>query len=193
MSVEMSFASRADFRAWLETHVEHEGFWMIFGKKGGPKTLSAAQALEEALCFGWIDGQMESIDDIRYRKYLSPRRAKCRRTDKNKALHEKLEAAGLMTDHGRRKIEAAKADGSWDAPKGLVITEEDVETLKARLKPHDLAYRNFIAMTPSVQRTYTGFSMDVKTEAGREKRFNQLVERLELNLNPMESLKKAKE
>jgi len=192
MADEMLFENRAAFRAWLAENTGHEGLWLIFGKKGGPKTLTAAQALEEALCFGWIDGQMESIDDIRYRKYFSPRRAKSRWSDKNKALIDKLEAAGLMTDHGRRKIEAAKADGSWDAPKGLVITEEDVETLKARLKPHDLAYRNFIAMTPSVQRTYTGFSMDVKTEAGREKRFNQLVERLELNLNPMESLKKAK-
>ncbi len=193
MADEMLFENRATFRAWLTENTGHEGLWLIFGKKGGPKTLTAAQALEEALCFGWIDGLMESIDDTRYRKYFSPRRAKSRWSDKNKALIEKLEAAGLMTDHGRKKIDAAKADGSWDAPKGLVITEEDVEALKARLKSHDLAYRNFLAMSPSVQRTYTGFSMEPKTEAGREKRFNQLVERLELNLNPMESLKKAKE
>lgn len=192
MSGEMLFENRSSFRSWLEENTVHEGLWLIFGKKGGPKTLTAAQALEEALCFGWIDGQMESIDATRYRKYFSPRRAKSRWSDKNKALIEKLEAAGLMTDHGRQKIVAARKDGSWDTPKGITISETDVAALKEKLRPCELAYQNFIAMTPSVQRTYTGFSMEPKTDAGRERRFSQLVERLELNLNPMESLKKAK-
>ena len=71
----MEFAAREDFRAWLsENCLTSGGVWLLFGKPGGPKTIKAGEALEEALCFGWIDGQMQRIDDTAYRKYFSPRR-----------------------------------------------------------------------------------------------------------------------
>lgn len=186
------FEDREAFRDWLAANVEQPGIWVLFGKKGGPKTLSAAQALEEALCFGWIDGQMESLDDRQYKKYFAPRRQQSNWSEKNRALVAKLEAEGRMTEHGRRKVEAAKQNGGWDTPKRFVPSPEQVEALKARLRPYEPAHANFLNMTPSVQRTYTGFCLDVKTEEAGEKRFAQLVERLNLNLNPMESLKKAK-
>ena len=70
---ELTFECRSDFRNWLEAHcASDEGVWLIFGKAGGPKTLTASEALEEALCFGWIDGQMQKIDDAAYRKILLP-------------------------------------------------------------------------------------------------------------------------
>ena len=64
MSDIMEFANREEFRKWLYEHcLSNAGVWLLFGKAGGPKTIKAGEALEEALCFGWIDGQMQSIDD----------------------------------------------------------------------------------------------------------------------------------
>ncbi len=94
------------------------------GKAGGPKTIGANEALEEALCFGWIDGQMKSIDDNKYIKYFSSRRENSKWSEKNKALVEKLEKQGLMTDYGKVKIEEAKKNGQWDAPKPAEITDD---------------------------------------------------------------------
>lgn len=193
MDRELLFESRDAFRDWLTGNADPQGVWLIFGKKGGPKTLTAAQALEEALCFGWIDGQMESLDDTRYRKYFAPRRTNSKWSEKNRQLALKLEADGKMTDRGRAQIAEAKRTGTWEGPKRFVPSPEDIAALTERLRPHQLAYDNFVKMTPSVQRTYTGFCMDVKTEEAGARRFAQLVERLELNLNPMESLKKKKE
>jgi len=74
---ELLFTSRNEFRNWLhENCLSSGGVWLLFGKSGGPKTIKANEALEEALCFGWIDGQMRSIDDKTYIKYFSLRRKK---------------------------------------------------------------------------------------------------------------------
>ena len=78
----MQFADREAFREWLSEHcLSSAGIWLLFGKAGGPKTVKAGEALEEALCFGWIDGQMQSIDDQTYRKYFSIRREKSKWSD----------------------------------------------------------------------------------------------------------------
>ena len=113
----MEFAAREDFRAWLsENCLTSGGVWLLFGKPGGPKTIKAGEALEEALCFGWIDGQMQRIDDTAYRKYFSPRRENSRWSEKNRALAQRLEERGLMTGPGRQKIEEARRNGQWYAP-----------------------------------------------------------------------------
>ena len=105
MSDIMEFACREEFRRWLNDHCQsEEGVWLLFGKAGGPKTIKAGEALEEALCFGWIDGQMKSIDDKSYKKYFSKRREKSKWSQKNKELVKSLEERGIMTDFGRRKI-----------------------------------------------------------------------------------------
>jgi len=66
------FNSRTEFRNWLQENcLSSSGVWLLFGKSGGPKTIKASEALEEALCFGWIDGQMQRIDDATYIKYFS--------------------------------------------------------------------------------------------------------------------------
>ena len=70
--------------------------------------------MEEALCFGWIDGQMEKIDDKTYKKYFSLRRENSKWSEKNKALVKSLDEPGLMTDFGRKKIDEAKKNGQWD-------------------------------------------------------------------------------
>ena len=89
--------------------------------------------MEEALCFGWIDGQMQSIDDKTYKKYFSMRREKSKWSEKNKALVQSLEERGLMTDPGRAKAEEAKRNGQWYAPSPMAVTEEQIAGREKRL------------------------------------------------------------
>ena len=186
MSDIMEFADRKEFRQWLSDHyLSNAGVWLLFGKAGGPKTRKASEALEEALCFGWIDGQMQSIDDKTYKKYFSLRRKDSKWSEKNKALVKGLEEQGLMTDWGRKKIEEAKENGQWDAPKSPTVTEEQIAFLSDLLKVYEPAYANFQAMPLSVKKTYTRAYFDAKTDAGREKRVVWMVDRLNRNLKPM--------
>ena len=182
----LKFSSRSEFRNWLETNcMSSEGVWLLFGKAGGPKTIKAGEALEEALCYGWIDGQMQSLDDKSYVKYFSMRRENSKWSDKNKTIVESLEKQGLMTEFGREKIEAAKKNGQWDKPKAPPITDEQIAVLADILKEYEPAYTNFQAMSPSVKKTYTRAYYDAKTDAGRANRISWMVERLNKNLNPM--------
>ncbi len=182
----LTFADRAAFRSWLEQNgTSSEGIWLIFGKKGGPVTLSANDALEEALCFGWIDGQMQSIDDKTYRKYFAVRRPNSKWSEKNKGIVEKLEHQGMMTDYGRNKIKEAKENGQWNLQKAAGITDEDITAVAAIIKDYPTAYKNFQNMSPSVKKTYTRAYFDAKTDAGREKRLAWMIDRLNNNLKPM--------
>lgn len=182
----IKFANREEFREWLSDHcLSDDGVWLLFGKTGGPKTVKAGEALEEALCFGWIDGQMQSMDDKTYKKYFSKRREKSKWSEKNKALAERLEKQGRMTDFGRQIIEEAKKNGQWDAPKPPPVTEEQISFVSALLKGYEPAFTNFKAMSQSVKKTYTRAYFDAKTDAGREKRIAWMVDRLNRNLKPM--------
>ncbi|WP_425755227.1 YdeI/OmpD-associated family protein [Ihubacter sp. rT4E-8] len=182
----LQFADREAFRAWLYEHCAlKEGVWLLFGKAGGPKTLKAQEALEEALCFGWIDGQMQSIDEKTYKKYFSMRREKSKWSEKNKALTKSLEERGLMTDFGRKKIEEAKKNGMWDTSKAAAITEEQIAQVSALLQGYEPAHTNFEAMSLSVRKTYARAYFDAKTDTGREKRIAWMVDRLNQNLKPM--------
>ena len=186
MSDIMEFANRDEFRAWLSQHcLTSDGIWLLFGKAGGPKTIKAGEALEEALCFGWIDGVMQGIDDKTYKKYFSMRRENSKWSEKNKALVKTLEERGVMTDFGRKKIEEAKENGQWNAPKPAAVTEEQIIQLSALLEGYEPAFTNFQAMSLSVKKTYTRAYLDAKTDAGREKRIAWMVDRLGRNLKPM--------
>lgn len=182
----MEFADREQFRQWLHEHCRsHGGVWLLFRKKGEPKTVTATEALEEALCFGWIDGQMQRIDDTTYMKYFSTRRAKSKWSETNKALVQSLEERGLMTDFDREKVAEAHRNGQWNAPKPMAITEQQIACLAALLQAYHPAYDNFQAMPLSVKKTYTRAYLDAKTDTGREKRIAWMVDRLNKNLKPM--------
>lgn len=182
----LEFSDRTAFRTWLDKNGKNSGgVWLLFGKKGGPVTLSAHEALEEALCYGWIDGQMQSLDDKTYKKYFSIRRANSKWSEKNKALAAVLEQQGKMTDFGRAKIEEARKNGHWDKPKVPSVSEEQIALLSDLLKDYEPAYTNFLAMPPSVKKTYTRAYYDAKTDAGRTSRIAWMVERLHQNLKPM--------
>lgn len=186
MSDTMTFADRNEFRQWLTDHcMSSAGVWLLFGKAGGPRTLKAGEALEEALCFGWIDGQMQRIDDKTYRKYFSLRREDSKWSEKNKALVQSLEERGLMTGFGREKVEEAKRNGQWYAPGPMAVTEEQIAQVSAVLEGCEPAFTNFQAMSLSVRKTYARAYFDAKTDAGREKRLAWMVDRLNKNLKPM--------
>ena len=113
------------------------------------------------------------------------RREKSKWSEKNKALVKTLEEQGLMTDFGRRKIEEAKKNGQWDAQKPMEVTKEQIAQLSALLEGYEPACTNFGGMSLSVKKTYTRAYFDAKTDAGREKRFAWMVDRLNKNLKPM--------
>ncbi len=182
----LQFTTRTEFRNWLDENSQsNAGVWLVFSKSDSLKTLTAAEALEEALCFGWIDGQMAKIGERSYKKYFAPRRARSKWSEKNKTLVADLEKRGLMTDFGREKIAEAKKNGMWDAQDLMKLTDEQVEVLANLLKDYERAYANYQNMPPSVRKTYARAYYDAKTDAGREKRLAWIVERLDKNLRPM--------
>jgi len=180
------FETRTDFRNWLNDNcATSSGIWLIFSKHSSIKALKASEALEEALCFGWIDGQMQSIDEMKYLKYFSSRRKGSKWSQKNKNLVKDLEEKGLMTDFGRAKIEEAKKNGKWDAPKPKPITDNQVQMLAELIKNIEPAYTNFNSMSPSVRKNYTGLYLDAKSDDAKKRRFQKIIDRLNLNLKPM--------
>jgi uncharacterized protein YdeI (YjbR/CyaY-like superfamily) len=174
------FPMRDDFRAWLKENAEtSEGVWLVFGKTKADVTLSANDALEEALCFGWIDGQIQSIDENTYRKYFKQRKTASNWSEKNKNLVTELESKGMMTDFGRVKVAAAKKNGQWDAAKKDELTEDHLQAFEDMLKPLETAYKNFMKMPKSARKAYAGsYIFGAKTEEGKQKRFTSIAERL---------------
>ena len=106
------------WRAWLgEHHGDPEGVWLVLAKKGieEPTSLTYDQALEEALCHGWIDGQVRRRDETTYRQRFTPRRKRSSWSKRNAAAAERLQAEGRMHPAGHAEVERAKSDGRWDA------------------------------------------------------------------------------
>ncbi len=110
------FVDQASFREWLErNHNVSNGIWIKFAKKGsGIASLNYAGALDEALCFGWIDGQTKRIDDDFYLQGFTPRRARSPWSKRNQGKVAELTAQGLMHPAGQAEIDRAMQDGRWD-------------------------------------------------------------------------------
>jgi uncharacterized protein YdeI (YjbR/CyaY-like superfamily) len=110
------FATGADWEEWLkEHHADTSGVWIKFAKKdSGITSLNYAQALDGALCYGWIDGQSKSIDDVYYLQKFTSRRPKSIWSKRNVGKVAELIKAGKMQPAGQAAIDAAKADGRWD-------------------------------------------------------------------------------
>ncbi len=185
-AIQLLFSTRKDFRKWLSDHGQtSEGVWLVFGKTKAVATLTANEALEEALCFGWIDGQMKSVDETKYMKYFARRRAKSVWSDKNKKTVQALREKGLLTDAGEQTIALAIQNRTWDAPKRDPITDEQIAVLAERLRGISPAYENFMKMSPSVRRTYTAAYSAPKSDDARKRTFDRIVDRLNKNLKPM--------
>ena len=115
---ELIVRDAAAWRAWLaEHHADPTGVWLVLAKKGteNPTSLTYDQALEEALCHGWIDGQARRRDEATYRQRFTPRRKRSAWSKRNTGIAERLHAEGRMHPAGQAEVERAKADGRWDA------------------------------------------------------------------------------
>jgi uncharacterized protein YdeI (YjbR/CyaY-like superfamily) len=115
---ELTVAEAAAWREWLAgNHSEAAGVWLVLAKKGTtePTRLSYDEALEEALCHGWIDGQVRRRDERTYRQRFTPRRARSAWSKRNVAIAQRLTDAGRMHAAGLAEVERAQADGRWDA------------------------------------------------------------------------------
>ncbi len=134
------FRNQKSFRDWLgKNHTKSNGIWMRFYKKGfGKKTITRAEALEEALCFGWIDGQADRFDDQSWIQRFTPRRSKSGWSKINTEHAQRLIEAGTITDAGMREVEAARADGRWNAayasPRNAYPPEDFLQELNKNKK-----------------------------------------------------------
>jgi uncharacterized protein YdeI (YjbR/CyaY-like superfamily) len=112
----LQFDDPAAWAEWLDHNPGSQGAWLKLAKKGsGVTTVTYGEALEEALCYGWIDGQVSRHDETFYLQRFTPRRARSKWSANNRDKVERLIAEGRMKPAGLKAIEAAKADGRWDA------------------------------------------------------------------------------
>jgi uncharacterized protein YdeI (YjbR/CyaY-like superfamily) len=138
------FETAADFETWLEeNYTDEAGVWLKIAKAGsGHKTLAVGEALDLALCFGWIDGQRRGLDDDFYLQSYTPRRKRSRWSQINRDKVAELSAAGRMRPSGLAEVERAKADGRWDEAyepqRSATVPAEMQEALEA--DPKALAF-----------------------------------------------------
>jgi uncharacterized protein YdeI (YjbR/CyaY-like superfamily) len=136
----LEFQSPAAFAAWLREHPDAAGAWLKIAKKGAsPPTVSYAEALDVAICFGWIDGQKGALDDQFWRQRFTPRGPASRWSKINVEKAEALIAAGTMTPAGLREVERAKADGRWAGAYAGQARSEVPDDLRAALEADDVA------------------------------------------------------
>lgn len=174
---------RASWRRWLEkNHASAKNVWLLIHKKSSPRSsVTYVEAVEEALCFGWIDSKPNKRDEHTYVQFFSERKAKSVWSKINKGRIKQLIKDGRMTAAGLAKIEQAKADGSW---KTLDTIEELIMPvgLQQAFKKNKKAAGNFAAFPPSVAKAIYHWIISAKTDATRNKRIAETVEQAALNL-----------
>jgi uncharacterized protein YdeI (YjbR/CyaY-like superfamily) len=177
----LAFASQDEFEAWMEAnHATADGVWIKVAKKGtGIESVHPPQALDVALCFGWIDGQRRSIDDTFYEQKYTPRRARSKWSKINVEKVAALIEAGKMRPSGLAEIERAKADGRWDAaydsPSRIAVPPD----LQAELDKRPVAAANFAALKSTNRYAILYRLHDAKRPETRARRLAQFVEMLE--------------
>jgi len=175
---------RRHWRAWLEKHHDDETeIWLVFLKKHTRKAnLSYDDAVEEALCFGWIDGIKRSLDADRYMHRFSPRKPGSRWSVSNKARAERMIADGQMAPAGVRAIEHARANGTWQQPVSGPPEVTMPPEFDERLKANDKAATFFASLAPSYRREYVAWVASAKRAETRLRRINEAMSRLERGL-----------
>jgi uncharacterized protein YdeI (YjbR/CyaY-like superfamily) len=174
---------RATWRAWLDAnHAISGGAWLVtWRSRSGRRGLPYEEAVEEALCFGWVDGTAGTVDEDRGKLYFAPRKPNSGWAATNKARVERLIADGRMASAGLAAIERAKANGSWE----LLDSVERLEVpddLAAALAAHPPAAANFAAFPPSVRKQALSslvMARRPETRADRVRRIAELAARNE--------------
>ena len=175
--------SRSEWRQWLlVNHAQKDGVRLIIAKKGsGLPSLPVADAVEEALCFGWIDSVANKIDDKRFTIFFSPRNPKSKWSKINKDRVKKLTKLGLLAASGKKMIILAKKTGTWDA-----LNEVDQlllpKDLKVAFLKNKKAARFFDAFPPSAKRGILTWILDAKRPETKLKRIKETVELAEKNI-----------
>jgi uncharacterized protein YdeI (YjbR/CyaY-like superfamily) len=173
----LDFVDRDTWRSWLEEH--HDTFseaWLIIQKKASNlESLSLNEAVEEAICFGWIDGKLHSLDDHRYLLRFSPRKQNSVWSVRNIQRVEELESRGVMTEAGLDAVRKGKKSGQWRAAIDRENTEEipsELEAVLRRTKGAIAAYRN---LPDSKKKQYMYWVQSAKREQTKLKRIKQIV------------------
>jgi uncharacterized protein YdeI (YjbR/CyaY-like superfamily) len=174
------FVSAADWEAWLEHNAEADGVWVKIAKKSTPiDSVRYPEVLESALCFGWIDGRREALDDEHFLQRFTPRRTRSKWSRVNCATVERLAAEGRMRPAGLAEIERAKADGRWvaayESQRTITVPDDLQRELDARP-----AAAEFFARLSSQNRYAILYRLhDAKRPETRARRLAEYVEMLE--------------
>jgi uncharacterized protein YdeI (YjbR/CyaY-like superfamily) len=171
------FATPSELETWLEErHAESDGFWLKLAKKGsGERSTTYAEALELALCFGWIDSQKRGHDEKFFLQRFTPRRPRGRWSRINREKAEALIAAGSMRPAGLAEVEAAKADGRWEAAYAGQRTAAVPADLQRELDANGAA-REFFADLDSANRYAIIYRLDeAKKPETRERRLRKFI------------------
>jgi uncharacterized protein YdeI (YjbR/CyaY-like superfamily) len=178
--------NRQQWREWLHKNYHTSlGVWLIYYKvKSGKSSVQYSEAVKEALCFGWIDSQVKSLDEERYMQLYTPRKPKSVWSKLNKQYIQELIAQGLMTEAGLEKIETAKKDGSWtklDAIEELIIPAD----LKQALTANETARMHFEAFSNSTKKNILYWIESAKIPETRLRRIEQTISSAAQNKNPL--------
>lgn len=174
----MEFANREIFRNWLQkNHDTSDSIWILFTK--GDKAFTATDALEEALCFGWIDGVMKSIDEKTYKKYFSRRKNKENWSEKNKKIYNKLKEENLITPAGIEAFKGNADEGNKNDKDQK--NKMNIDILVDVLKDDGDVLKLFEETPPSRQKQLAGFYCEAKSEETRKKRKQKIMDALITN------------
>jgi uncharacterized protein YdeI (YjbR/CyaY-like superfamily) len=180
---ELYVTNRIDWRTWFrKNHGSKKEVWLIYYKKHtGKPSIPYDDSIEEAICFGWIDNIIKRIDDEKFVRKFTPRKAKSKWSEVNKKRARKMMKEGKMTEAGLAKIREAKKSGEWFkvAPlrKELVIPPY----MKEALAKNKRALDNFSNLAKSYKRQYVGWISSAKREETRRRRLAEAIRLLEKN------------
>jgi uncharacterized protein YdeI (YjbR/CyaY-like superfamily) len=166
--------SAADWRQWLEAnHLQKDSIWLVLAKKeSGIPSLSVSEAVDEALCFGWVDSLPNKVDEKRFKILVSPRKPKSNWSKVNKDKVERLLAERKMAAAGLQMVALAKQNGTWDA-----LNEVDSlripNDLAAKLAEYPQATAYFENFPPSTRRGILEWILNAKQPQTRAKRINE--------------------
>jgi uncharacterized protein YdeI (YjbR/CyaY-like superfamily) len=171
--------NRKAWRAWLEkNHAKSPGIWLVyFKKKSNKPTVTYAESVEEALCFGWIDSTMRPLDEERFIQRFTPRKPKSVWSALNKTRIEKMINEGLMTAAGLEKIEIAKENGSWTSIDHVEKLEVPADLQKA-LNKNKTALKNFSKLANFAKKQILYRINSAKRPETRKERIEKIMELL---------------
>ncbi len=177
----IAFASAAELEAWFEqNHTNCPGFWLKIAKKGsGARSATYAQALQLALCFGWIDSQKRGFDERYFLQRFTPRRPRGKWSRINREKAEALIAAAKMRPSGLLQVEAAMADGRWEAAYEGQRTAQVPDDLRRELEANRTAAQCFANLSGANRYAYIYRLNDAKKPETRKRRLRQFVAMLE--------------